>query len=194
MDLAHRVDQSSSDRHILGLGLLLNRARNDPIWKNIRTALVPILGDSVEVYFPETWSQKYLSWYREIEQSAFRLSLRYSSEEIDERLENEAVLMMFILNGNTPEGLVLGYRLDDTTDDIFYLDTIAVKQKGRGLGKNILKVLFDWARKMGFSSIQLDTEYENETGVQLSNFYQKLGFNVINTDEETGNITMRLKL
>jgi len=184
----------SSDRKILGSGLLLNRARNDPIWKHIRTASVSILGEGVEVFFPEVWSEKYLSWYREIEQSAFRPSLRYSREEIDERLENEAVLMMFILNNNVPEGLVLGYRLEDTTEDIFYLDTIAVKQKGRGLGKNILKVLFDWARKMGFSSVQLDTEYENETGIRLSNFYQKLGFKVINTEEETGNITMQLRL
>jgi len=172
----------------------LNRARKDPIWKNIRAALLPILGEGVEVFFPETWSEKYLSWYKEIEQSSFRPSLRYSREEIDERLGNESVLMMFILNDNVPEGLVLGYRLENTTEDIFYLDTIAVKQKGRGLGKNILKVLFEWARKMGFSSIQLDTEYKNETGIQLSNFYQKLGFKVINTDDETGNITMQFKL
>ncbi|TFG99204.1 GNAT family N-acetyltransferase [Candidatus Thorarchaeota archaeon] len=172
----------------------LNRARNDPIWKQIRTALVPILGDGVEIFFPETWSEKYLSWYKEIEKSAFRPALTYSREEIGERLEKEAVLMMFILNDSVPEGLVLGYRLEESLDDIFYLDTIAVKQKGRGLGKNILKVLFDWAKKMGFSSIQLDTEQENETGVQLSNFYQKLGFDVLYTDEETGNITMQLKL
>ncbi|TFG29616.1 GNAT family N-acetyltransferase [Candidatus Thorarchaeota archaeon] len=174
--------------------MLLNRARNDPIWKRIRTVLVPIMGEGVEIFFPETWSERYLSWYKEIEMNAFRPALTYSREEIEERLEKESVLMMFILNAGVPEGLVLGYRLEASTDDIFYLDTIAVKQKGRGIGKAILNVMFEWAKKMGFSSVQLDTEQENEIGILLCNFYQKLGFKIIYTDEETGNITMELTL
>ena len=120
--------------------------------------------------------------------------MTYSQEEIEERLRKEEVVMMFILLNDNPEGLVLGYRLEDSSDDVFYLDTIAVRQKGRGIGKIILRVLFEWARKMGYKRIQLDTEEENETGIRLSYFYQQLGFKVINFEEETGNITMSLTL
>lgn len=172
----------------------LNRARNDPIWKQIRTAAVSVLGEDAEIIFPEIWSERYLSWYKEIERSSFRPSLTYSIEEIEERLQKEAVLLMFIVNGDVPEGLIFGYRLEESSDDIFYLDTVAVKQKGRGLGKVIFNTIISWAKKMGFSSIQLDTEHENEIGFQLVKFYQNLGFQIIYSDEETGNITMQLKL
>lgn len=172
----------------------LNRARNDPLWKRIESELSLILGKGVVVFFPQVWSEQYLSWYKEIEQTSFRTALTYSQEEIEERLRKEEVVMMFILLNDNPEGLVLGYRLEDSSDDVFYLDTIAVRQKGRGIGKIILRVLFEWARKMGYKRIQLDTEEENETGIRLSYFYQQLGFKVINFEEETGNITMSLTL
>ena len=172
----------------------MNRARNDPLWKRIESELSLILGKGVVVFFPQVWSEQYLSWYKEIEQTSFRTALTYSQEEIEERLRKEEVVMMFILLNDNPEGLVLGYRLEDSSDDVFYLDTIAVRQKGRGIGKIILRVLFEWARKMGYKRIQLDTEEENETGIRLSYFYQQLGFKVINFEEETGNITMSLTL
>lgn len=172
----------------------LNRARNDPLWKRIKTELTPILGKGVVVFFPQTWSNEYLSWYKEIEQNSFRPELIYSQEEIENRLAKEEVVMMFILKHRTPEGLLLGYRLEHTSEDVFYLDTIAIKQKGRGIGKIVLNILFEWARKMGYQSIQLDTEEANETGIRLSYFYQQLGFGIISSDDETGNITMQLRL
>ena len=172
----------------------LNRSRNDPFWNRIETELTPILGKGVVVFFPQAWSNQYLIWYKEIEEDSFRPDLTYSQEEIEERLEKEEALMMFIIKDEYPEALVLGYRLEESSEDIFYLDTIAVRQKGRGIGKIILRVLIEWARKMGYSLIQLDTEEENEIGLRLSYFYQQLGFRIINSDEDIGNITMQLEL
>jgi GNAT superfamily N-acetyltransferase len=172
----------------------VNRARKDPIWGQIKSELKPILGDGVELVFPETWSEKYLSWYREIEQSSFRPALAYREEEIMERLEAEDVFMMFITVNGRPEGLILGYTLDGVPVETFYLDTIAVKQKGRGIGRILLIVLIRWAKKMGYRRMQLDTEYENEMGIHLSSFYEHLGFKVVEIDDEIGNITMQLTL
>lgn len=172
----------------------MNRSRNDPLWKQIEADLTSILGTGVTVFFPQAWSNQYLDWYKEIEADSFRTDLTYSHEEIKDRLQKDEVLMMFILKDERPEGLILGYRLEDTTEDIFYLDTIAIRQRGRGIGKLILKVLFNWARKMGYKLIQLDTEEENETGIRLAYFYQQLGFRIINSDEENENITMQLEL
>ncbi len=172
----------------------LNRARNDPIWGEIRSGLKPILGDGVKLVFPEIWTEGHLSWYREIEQSSFRPSLTYGEEEIMERLSEQDVLMMFITVDDHPEGLLLGYTFEGVSLETFYIDTIAVKQKGRGIGRIIMTVLIKWAKKMGYRQIQLDTEYENEKGFLLSSFYEHLGFKVVDIDDEIGNITMQLKL
>lgn len=171
-----------------------NRARKDPIWNEIRSGLKPILGDRMEIVFPDTWSETYLAWYREIEQSSFRPSLTYSEAEIVDRLAEEGVLLMFITVDDHPEGLFLGYTLGGVTAETFYIDTIAVKQKGRGIGRVILTVIIKWAKKMGYRVIQLDTEYENEKGFLLSSFYEHFGFKIVDTDDEIGNITMQLKI
>lgn len=174
--------------------MILNRARNDPIWRKMRAELIPILGPTVKIVFPETWSGEYLSWYRDIEQNSFRPSLTYSEDEITERLTEADVLLMFITVDGVADGLVFGYTLDGVSIETFYLDTIAVKQKGKGIGRIILKTLIRWARKMGYRSMQLDTEFENEVGFRLSSFYEYLGFKIVDTDEEIGNITMQLLL
>jgi GNAT superfamily N-acetyltransferase len=175
-------------------GDMMNKARRDPIWGQLKNELQPILGDRVEIVFPETWSEKYLSWFREIERSSFRPSLAYSEEEIMERLAEEDVLMMFITVDDCPEGLLLGYTYVDMPVETFYLDTIAVKQKGKGVGRIISMVLIKWAKKMGYKRMQLDTEYENEKGIPLNLFYESLGFKVVDIDDELGNITMQLPL
>ena len=174
--------------------MMLNRARRDPIWRQARKELVPILGTTVKFVFPVTWSEQYLTWYREIEQSTFRPALTYSKEEIMERLAEEDVLMMFITVDGIPSGLVLGYTLHEVSAEVFYLDTIAVKQRGKGIGRIIMMALISWAKKMGYRTIQLDTEFENEVGFRLSSFYEHIGFRVVDSDDETGNITMQLSL
>ena len=174
--------------------MILNRAKRDPIWRQMRSELVPILGPTVKLVFPETWSEKYLTWYREIEQSSFRQSLTYSEEEILERLAEYNVLMMFLTVDGIPSGLVLGYTLHEVSTEVFYLDTIAVKLRGRGIGRIILMNLIRWTKKMGYQKIQLDTEFENEAGFHLSSFYEHMGFRVVDSDDETGNITMQLLL
>jgi GNAT superfamily N-acetyltransferase len=174
--------------------MIMNKARKDPVWSEIVTSLRPILGATTELVFPETWSQKYLSWYREIEQSSFHTSLTYSEEEICERLEKDDVLMMFVTVNGCPECLILGYTLDGVSVETFYLDTIAVQQKGRGIGRIMISVLIKWAKKMRYQRMQLDTELEDEKGIKLTQFYEHFGFIIIDSDEETGNITMQLDL
>jgi GNAT superfamily N-acetyltransferase len=174
--------------------MMMNRARKDPIWSEIVVSLKPILGTTTELVFPKTWSQKYLSWYREIEQSSFRASLTYSEEEILERLEMNDVLMMFVLVNGRPECLILGYALDGVSVETFYLDTIAVREKGRGIGRIIISVLIKWAKKMRYQQMQLDTELEDEKGIKLTKFYENFGFTIIDSDETIDNITMQLDL
>lgn len=163
--------------------------KGDPIWSGLRDELSSIASEEVALLFPESWSEKFADWFRGIELEAFRPDLRYSEDDFLERLEQSGLLLLFILLKGAPEACVLGYHLDDADIETFYLDTIAVRHRGKGYGKVLLKWLRAWAKKMGYGRIALDTELESESGFPLRDFYAKLGFRELYTDED-GNISM----
>lgn len=171
----------------------MNRMKNDPIWNGLREELQHLLGDDIRLVFPESWSDECTIWFREVEQNAFRPQLQCSEADIQERLQMEGVLALFMFVDTSPEGVILGYHLDDAPVETFYLDTIAVKQKGKGIGPILIRWLVKWAKKNGYEQVALDTELENERGIHLRDFYLKLGFKQSYTDE-TGNIFMSLDL
>ena len=171
----------------------MNRMRKDPIWLGLSEELTRLLGEPAELIFPESWSPDTSSWFRTVEESAFRPDLRYGEEEILERLEMDGVLLLFVLTSGMPEAFVLGYHLDESIVETFYLDTIAARQRGRGIGPALVRWLVSWAKKSGYQRIALDTELENEVGLRLRDFYIKMGFKQGLTDEE-GNISMTLDL
>lgn len=171
----------------------VNRMRNDPIWNGLLEEMQSLLGQSTQLVFPMSWSEESALWFQEVERNAFRPQLQYSKADIRERLEMEGVLVLFILTDDLPEGLMLGYHLDDVPLETFYLDTIAVKHKGRGIGPVLVKWLVKWAKKNGYQRISLDTELENESGIRLRDFYLRMGFKEDHTDD-IGNISMSFDL
>ena len=124
---------------------------------------------------------------------SFREPLRYNSEELQSRMNKYQVLLLFILVGENPEGMILGYPVERDQGLTFYLDTLAVKTRGKGIGRVILSSIIQWARQNEFSAIELDTEAENEVGIPLQRFYEKMGF-IVQSIEDDGNITMSLTL
>ncbi|MFW9976226.1 MAG: GNAT family N-acetyltransferase [Candidatus Thorarchaeota archaeon] len=142
---------------------------------------------------PEVWSDHFENWFKEIEAESFRESLRYNTEELKIRLNEEDLLLLFIVVNGDPEGVILGYRVTREQGATFYLDTFAVKTKGKGIGRIILSTIIKWATLNGFQAIELDTEAENELGIPLQHFYETFGF-VVQRVEDDGNITMKLVL
>lgn len=59
----------------------------------------------------------------------------------------------------------------------FYLSNFAVypQYRGKGFGKEMLEYCFDWAKKLGCSTVRLDVEKNNEIAMRL---YSKMGFEV----------------
>ena len=163
------------------------------VWEMMRLQLVPYLGDEVQVVIPNSWSDRYEQWFKDIEMQSFRETLRYTTEELQTRMNKKQVLLLFILVGENPEGMILGYPSDENQGTSFYLDTFAVKTRGRGIGRIMLSSIIKWATQSAFSAIVLDTEAENEIGIPLQHFYENMGF-VVECIEDDGNITMRLPL
>jgi GNAT superfamily N-acetyltransferase len=163
------------------------------VWEMMRLRLVPFLGKEVQVVIFDSWSNRYEQWFKDIEMQSFREPLRYTNEELQTRMNKKKVLLLFILVEENPEGMILGYPLEENQGTTFYLDTFAVKARGKGIGKIMLSSIIKWATQNDFSAIVLDTEAENEIGIPLQQFYENMGF-VVECIEDDGNITMRLTL
>ena len=163
------------------------------VWEKMRMQLLPFFDGDLHIIMPDSWSDQYEVWFKSIEAKSFRETLRYNSAELESILNKENILVLFILVDDIPEGVILGYPVDRAQGNTFYLDTFAIRTRGKGIGRIVLDSLIHWARLNEFSIIELDTESENEVGIPLQHFYESFGFTVQNIEED-GNITMSLEL
>ena len=161
------------------------------IWNRLAKQLQPLLGSSLRIVIPGAPSEIHHTWFHELENRSFRESLRYNEKELDERLKQEDVLFLFLIADDIPEGVILGNRVTRSDRKTFYLDTLAIRRKGKGIGKIVLSHLIEWAKASGYAAIELDTEAENEDGIPLKKFYETAGF-MVQYIEDDGNITMSL--
>ena len=122
----------------------LNFAKNTSIWKELENNLANLFRSKIEIIFPDDWNEKFYEWYQEVEEIAFRKNLRYSFEEVRERLTNDDILFLFILSNNHPEAFILGYSCKIDFKRLFFVDTIAVKKRGQGIGTVLLNYLGKW--------------------------------------------------
>ncbi len=159
------------------------------LWSQLRESLSRMLNQSVELHFPTEWCDKHLRWYEELESISFRSQLRYTISEIEDRLRSTDPFVMFVLADGQPEAVILGYALDNVPRRTFYLDTIAVRRRGMGIGTQLLKTLIKWLQIVGYERIELDTEETDEKGIPLRSFYMRLGFEVLSVDAK-GDVRM----
>ncbi|MFW9919931.1 MAG: GNAT family N-acetyltransferase [Candidatus Thorarchaeota archaeon] len=161
-------------------------------WNGLIPKIDALLETQTRIIYPGS-KDPYYQWFMELESGAFRAELRYSSEELEERLANEDLLFFFIASSGGREAVVLAYEDPDNPNSALYLDTIAVKSTGRGLGSLLMRALIDYAKAKSYLLIRLDTEQVNEKGQQLVRFYQSLGFHETDSTED-GNISMELRI
>jgi len=171
----------------------LNFKKNKSIWITLIQKLEKKLNALTKLIFPEIWNNEYYMWFHDIEVTAFRESLRYLYEEIEKKLLNPNILFLYILVNNEPEALILGYLLVNEPKKTFFLDTLAVKSQGKGIGSLILKYVIKWLKKENYKLICLDTEEFDEKEIFLRKFYEKFGF-VLKERDSKGNLSMELTL
>ncbi|NHJ13089.1 MAG: N-acetyltransferase [Candidatus Thorarchaeota archaeon] len=166
---------------------------DEAIWLSLKEKLSEILSDDVNIFFPQELEDYHVDWFMDLERVVFRSALRYSEDEIFERLQTPGHLLMYVVVNSIPEAMLFGYALPSTYVKTFHLDTIAVKQQRKGIGSRMIEALIDWARTENFLVISVDTEVEDEKGIQLQRFYEGLGFSIV-AREDSGNLTMKLVL
>jgi GNAT superfamily N-acetyltransferase len=169
----------------------LNFTRNTSIWKNLESELSELFHYKINIIFPDEWNEKFYKWYQEVEKIAFRRNLQYSFEEVREKFTNNDILFLFIISNNHPEAFIFGYSCQIGSKKLFFVDTIAVKKRGQGIGTILLNYLRIWLENERYSGIKVYTEEIDEKGIRLRHFYEKLGFS-LETRENDGNLIMIL--
>lgn len=140
------------------------------------------------------WSRDLQQALETIEQCAFSPDLRYTFDEMVERAARPGFEGLLVSDGEGPAAIVLVYQLDDDASDsrgTLYLDTLAVRDRGRGMGTRLLTFLIRRSTDAGLSRIVLDTE---GAASELPGYYRRFGFRPVRTERRSGNVTMELSL
>lgn len=166
--------------------------KDNPLWQQLLIELAKMFKGKLEIIFPTEWNKHYFSLFHRMEETGFRQELQYSFEDIARNLEKPELIFWFITADGEPQILLFGYSAPDATNS-FYLDTFAVKRRGKGIGNLVMRFLIRWAHAKQFQMIVLDTELRNEKGIPLQQFYEKHGFETVSVSEK-GDVVMELML
>jgi GNAT superfamily N-acetyltransferase len=160
-------------------------------WNKISNDLKNRFSSDIKVVIPDKLTEEVKNWYHEIDNVAFRDELHYSDEEIQDRWNKSNSQFIFLLDNSGPIAVHIGYDLEPNSDT-YYIDTLATKVEGKGIGSVFANYIKEYAKNEDYTELQLDTEVVNERGLVLKHFYEKNGFKQINGYPD-GNITMKLK-
>lgn len=147
--------------------------------------------------FPELRWAVFNSWtlhrcqeFQNLERTAFRQDLQYTLEDIHHLSSHPNFEVLFIYSPNLEAALILH---GEEKPSILWLDTIIVSAQLKGLGRILLKSLITNSPTFGWKELHLNTEYFNEHGFALVQYYQQLGF-VIQDVDDNGNVHMAQRL
>lgn len=132
------------------------------------------------------WTPTLLAEYRSVDGACFREELRYTDEELEHRQQRPFFEVTLGYCAGIPSVILLVYQYEQS--EYLYLDTIAVKDKGQGIGSVVLQTLLDNVSTYQWKGLVLDTEHTNEDNYGLVEYYQKKGFVIMH--EEDDNVTM----
>ena len=172
---------------------MLQPEKDNPLWRQLLRELAKMFKGELDIVFPTEWNTHYFLWFHSMEEAGFRRELQYSFEELTKILENPELVFWFITAEGEPQIILLGYSIPDEEKKSFYLDTFAVKRRGKGIGNIVIELLIRWAQTKQYHSIVLDTELRDEKGIPLQQFYAKHGFETVSISEK-GDVIMKLIL
>ncbi|TVR91965.1 MAG: GNAT family N-acetyltransferase [Spirochaetaceae bacterium] len=140
----------------------------------------PANGDEI-VRHIAAWTSELQNALELVEAAAFSPELRYSIEDMRERAGRQGFEGMLLEDASGPAAIMLVYRLE--SEGGLYLDTLAVRDRGRGTGTRLLTFLIHRCRSAGIAEIRLDTEMGpppatagRPAGQDLPAYYKRFGF------------------
>ncbi|MCW4015887.1 MAG: GNAT family N-acetyltransferase [Candidatus Bathyarchaeota archaeon] len=167
--------------------------KDNPFWRQILDELANSYDGKLELVFPTELNKHYFSWFHSVENLGFRRELHYSFEELQKTLEKQEIVFWFLTVDSEPQIILFGYSIPDEPKKSFYLDTFAVRPRGKGIGNIVIEFLIRWAKTKHYNAIVLDTELKDEKGIPLQQFYANHGFETVSSTKK-GDLIMKRRL
>lgn len=160
--------------------------------KRAEIRLTEKLGEPITISFRTYLDERHIQKITEIDHEKFRSELWYSSEELIEKsMKKDFICLIVHMNGE-PTAFLYGYD-DEFDPHWFFLDEIATKQEGKGIGKVLIILLLVYCFELDYTFVTLYTEDQDEKGRRLREFYEHLVFTYMGTEPELG-VVMQYKI
>ena len=143
------------------------------------------LGEAITISFRTYLDKKLIQEITDIDHEKFRSELWYSSEELIEKSKKKDFLCMIVNVNGEPVAFLYGYD-DEFDPHWFFLDEIATRIEGKGIGKVLIVLLLVYCFELNYTYVTLYTEDLDEKGRRLKEFYEHLGFTYMGTDPSVG--------
>lgn len=167
----------------------------------LRDVPVPPSAPRARVQHFATWTEDLQRALETVEQQSFSPELRYTCDDMAARAKKPGFEGLLLTDPNGPLAIMLVNRIElpvaqsggSPAMDALYLDTLAVRDRGRGIGTYLLTCLIQRCTAAGLPAIQLDTDDGGDGGDGgdgLPEYYRRFGFQVLGVDPVSGNVTM----
>jgi hypothetical protein len=157
----------------------------EDVLRQAEERLTEKLGEPVTIRFRSYLDETAINKLTEIDHEKFRSELWYSSDELLEKSMKKDFICLILHVKDEPAAFLYGY--DDEFDPLwFFLDEIATKIEGKGIGKVLIVLLLVYCFELNYTFITLYTEDLDEKGRHLRDFYEHLGFTYMGKDPEVG--------
>lgn len=167
---------------------------------NINKQLSHAVGAPVEMVLQSSVDDKLLSRMLQLEEQIFSIEDNiYSKQDILECLAEEDSFLLLLTINNEVEGYVFGYDEDIDNPTVkgteYFLDSavVSLSHEQKGIGTTVSAIVLLMLYLLGYRKVGLLTEAKDKTGRELVKFYQRMGFEEVETTEEYG-CAMRITL
>jgi len=149
------------------------------------------LGEACSIVVYHELSGDLFREIEEIESRRFRQELRYTPEELSSHSSKGGfTCLMVYLDG---EAVAFDFGYDDTEEGAYFSDTAATLIERRGIGATLTALEALYCFEVGYRSVKMITEEEDESGRRLREYWERFGFRETGVDPSAG-VEMRLDL
>lgn len=146
-----------------------------------------VLGSPCKISIHLHLDDKLFRIIKEVELEMFREELRYTKEELEDRVNLKGFIFFIATVDDKPISLLFGYN-DPAIQNGFYLDTLASVLEGKGVGSTLVALLMIYCYEAGYNLLSLNTEELDEKKRPLRKFYESIGFQFLYTDPNDGDL------
>ncbi len=190
-------NQFKSISNLLIKQLTLKMKENTEDFEVLKTELVTtlkkiILSPDVEILFD--LDHNALQVITDLEKE-FDVDLRYNIEELKERSNYKDTFLAIIKDDGIPIASSLCYYDPSLLNHTIFFDTMCIRKKyqSKGIGKLIVKSMLDISKLSKYSQALFYCKNVSKEGVNLIEFYKKLGARIVEVLEDKTKMIFQVK-